>query len=131
MYYFTADEHYGHEKILDYCKRPFTNICEMDSELIKRHNSVVSDEDIVVHAGDFALCKTREEVEEKYISKLNGVHIFLQGSHDYWLGGKKSPPTIWMQQIDKTLIVVCHYAMRLAALTLRKLAPFRTLARPT
>ncbi|MGE4338708.1 MAG: hypothetical protein AB7E55_22420 [Pigmentiphaga sp.] len=110
MYFFTADEHYGHAAIIDHCQRPFSSVEEMDEALIQRHNQVVGDGDTVVHCGDFAWCKTLEEAEERYISRLNGRHIFLRGSHDRWLG--KGAPTIHTVKIDKQLIVACHYAMR-------------------
>ena len=108
MYFFTSDEHYGHFNILKYSKRSFETIEEMDQTLIDNHNSVVSKNDIVVHAGDFTL-KKKEEAG-KYVRQLNGQHIFLVGSHDYWLGQKH--PSIWQKTIDGIQIVVCHYAMR-------------------
>jgi len=107
MYYFTADEHYGHRNIIKYCKRPFGSVGEMDSELITKHNEVVSKNDVVIHAGDFTLAKKLQA--EKYIARLNGTHIFLSGSHDYWLG-KKHPIQIWERKIEGQMIVVCHYA---------------------
>jgi len=109
MYFFTADEHYGHVRILEYTNRPFSNVKEMNNEIINRHNEVVTANDIVIHAGDFSLA-SREEIMNKYVSRLNGNHIFLKGSHDYWLN--KKAPTIFEKTIDKQKIVVCHYAMR-------------------
>lgn len=109
MYFFTADEHYGHSNILKYSNRPFDSIKEMNSELIKRHNEVVSKNDIVIHAGDFTL------KDSKYawsiIDQLNGTNIFIKGSHDRWLN---NVPTshIYEKRIQDIHIVVCHYAMR-------------------
>ncbi len=60
-YFFISDEHYSHTNIIKYCNRPFKDVKEMDDEIIKRHNEVVSSEDIVVHAGDFTLRKTKEK----------------------------------------------------------------------
>ena len=51
--YFTADTHFGHGNIIKYCNRPFKNHLEMDDELIRRWNNVVSNEDEVYHLGDF------------------------------------------------------------------------------
>lgn len=107
MYYFTSDEHYGHRNILKYCARPFSSVEEMDETLIANHNAVVKDGDVVVHAGDFALVPV--EQVNRYIERLQGSHIFLEGSHDRWLDSEKS---IWKSTIDGQAVVVCHYAMR-------------------
>jgi calcineurin-like phosphoesterase family protein len=111
MYFITGDEHLGHKNILKYCNRPFSSIEEMDEEIIKRHNKVVSKEDTVIHAGDFTLMPSLREVQLKYVSKLNGAHIFLKGSHDRWLNGL-NVHQIWERKIGENYIVVCHYAMR-------------------
>ncbi len=80
MYFFTADEHYLHENAIKYSNRPFQNKEEMTEGIISRHNKVVKKNDIVVHAGDTSLAKI--EFVEPIISRLNGTHIFLKGSHD-------------------------------------------------
>lgn len=111
MYWFTADEHYGHKNVLRYCERPFLSIEEMDEELIARHNEVVGKNDTVIHAGDFTLFKDRQYVHQKYCMRLNGKHIYLEGSHDYWLKGWR-PLQIWTKNIRNHYFVVCHYNMR-------------------
>jgi calcineurin-like phosphoesterase family protein len=106
MWYFTADEHYGHTNAIKYCNRPFETREEMDTELISRHNEVVRAGDTVVHAGDFTLANA--ERAETYIRQLNGSHVFVHGSHDRWL---KNGHWIWAKTIEKQHLVVCHYAM--------------------
>lgn len=108
MYFFTADEHYGHANIIRYCKRPFASVAEMDSELIRRHNEVVGAKDIVVHAGDFTLAPP--QVARQYLTRLTGEHVFIRGSHDRWMSGP--PVDLWEKTIDGQYLVVCHYAMR-------------------
>jgi len=110
MYWFTSDEHYGHAKILQYCNRPFSSIEEHDQELIDSFNSQVSKQDITIHAGDFCWCNNYKDAHTYYISKLNGTHIFLMGSHDHWL--PDSTKYIYRKRFDGQLIVVCHYSMR-------------------
>ena len=111
MLFFTSDEHYGHKRIIEYCNRPFDHLSQMDEEIIKRHNVIVSGGDTVVHVGDFTLLPTLEEAK-KYISRLNGHHIFLKGSHDRWL---TSNNTIYEKKVNGQVIVACHYAMRVWA----------------
>jgi calcineurin-like phosphoesterase family protein len=113
MYYFTADEHYGHLNIIKYCKRPFRSVDEMDTAIIKKHNEFIRYDDYVIHAGDFSLGD--KEYTNKIINRLNGHHIFLKGSHDYWLKGNKSYPYILEMTIDGQFMVICHYAMRVWA----------------
>lgn len=107
MYYFTADEHYGHINILKYCNRSFKDISHMDNEIIKRHNSLVKEKDTVFHLGDFTL--KNADIANQYIARLNGKHIFLRGSHDNW---DKKLPYILELKDGGIHIVMCHYAMR-------------------
>jgi calcineurin-like phosphoesterase family protein len=110
MIFFTSDEHYGHANIIKYCGRPFKSIEEMDEELIRRHNSVVQKYDMVIHAGDFAMCSEKEAY--KYIYRLTGQPLFLRGSHDKWLRKDAPASTLWEGEIEGQYIAICHYAMR-------------------
>jgi len=109
-YYFTADEHYGHNNIIKYCHRPFKNVKEMNEYIINQHNSVVKPTSDVctIHAGDFTL--NGKSYADSIIKQLNGQHLFIRGSHDYWL--PKSSPMIIERTIHKHFVVICHYAMR-------------------
>jgi len=110
-YFFTADEHYGHTNIIKYCDRPFATVEEMDEEMIKRHNEVVKEGDIVIHVGDFTLRSAREA--ENIIRRLNGTNHFLRGSHDRCIKETDAPfADIWETNIEGQHVVACHYAMR-------------------
>lgn len=86
MFYFISDTHFGHEKIIEYCHRPFKNVEEMDTTLIRNWNERVSDEDTVFFLGDFCLIKSSEAPNSKgydyYRSQLKGNIIFFKGNHD-------------------------------------------------
>lgn len=110
MYFFVADEHYYHERIIKYVNRPFGSLEEMNEEMIKRNNEVVSKNDIVIHGGDFTFLKSMKDVQEKIIKRLYGIHYFLKGSHDYWLKNVNHHE-IWQKRVNGKYIVVCHYAM--------------------
>jgi calcineurin-like phosphoesterase family protein len=111
MYYFIADEHFGHFNAIKYCGRPFATVDEMDEAIVDNHNSVVSKNDTVIHVGDFTLINNTEEVYKKYISRLNGNHTFVMGSHDKWLKPSVARD-IWQSKINGQYIVACHYSMR-------------------
>jgi len=110
MYFFTADEHFGHTKIIEYCNRPFKTLTEMDNTIMERFNSVVGKNDTTIHAGDFCWFN-RPAAAQEYINQLNGNHIFIKGSHDHWM--PDSTKYMWRKMIDGQFIMVCHYAMRI------------------
>lgn len=80
-YYFTSDYHLNHPKIIEYSKRPFRNIEEMNETIINNHNAIVTKNDIVFHIGDFCFGDKKETRE--FINKLNGTIIFIRGNHDH------------------------------------------------
>ena len=81
--FFTSDTHFGHFNICRYCHRPFQSRSEMDQTLIANWNSVVPEDGIVVHCGDFMLPHDLNIKEYmKYMSKLNGRILLLRGNHD-------------------------------------------------
>lgn len=48
----TSDLHLGHYNIIRYCKRPFNNLDDMNTKLVRNWNSVVSPKDTVYFLGD-------------------------------------------------------------------------------
>lgn len=55
----------------------------MDQTLINNWNSVVPEDGIVIHCGDFMLAHKGDVSEYmKYINKLNGKILLLRGNHD-------------------------------------------------
>ena len=82
--YFSSDSHFQHANICKYCHRPFTSRKEMDDALITNWNSVVPEDGIVVHCGDFMLPhKTGDKEYKKIWNKLNFKTLILcRGNHD-------------------------------------------------
>lgn len=83
--WFTADHHWGHSNIIEYCNRPFRDLPHMESTIMRRHNERVSLGDTVFHVGDFFF---RESITRPlipyttFIERLNGHIILIQGNHD-------------------------------------------------
>lgn len=77
--FFTSDTHFSHDKEFLYKTRGFNSPQEMNEEIIKRWNSVVSKEDEVYHLGDIVLSNVEEGVE--CINKLNGIIHLIRGNH--------------------------------------------------
>ena len=78
--FFTSDTNFFHENILRFCNRPFTNIEEMNKELIKRWNDKVPEDGIVYHLGDFGFGTTSKLVY--ILRQLNGEIHLITGNHD-------------------------------------------------
>jgi len=78
--WFTSDTHFNHQKILEFCKRPFDNINEHDQKLIENWNSVISPEDTVFHLGDFCFGNPQKVIEIR--EQLNGHIYLIKGNHD-------------------------------------------------
>lgn len=118
MIWFTSDEHYFHSKIIEYSNRPFSSIEEMHEILIQNNNLMVKKNDTVYHVGDFTFAHNLDKIYAEVISKLNGKHIFILGSHDYWHKYicKQENQRIMFHEVQniayqKQHIVACHYPM--------------------
>jgi len=114
--WFTADTHFGHYSIIEYCRRPFVSVDEMDEAMISNWNNVVKGGDLVYHLGDFAY--GNHEKVKAYRTRLKGkIHLIL-GNHDY-KNKIYNLPRLFTEiddlktiQINHQKIIMCHYAMR-------------------
>lgn len=75
-----ADQHLGHKNIILYEKRPFRDVEEMENEIIKRHNEVVDDHNLVYVLGDFSFYP--KDITKKLVEQLNGRLYLIKGNHD-------------------------------------------------
>lgn len=110
--YYTSDTHFGHANIIKYSNRPFKDVEEMNYELIRRWNEVVSPEDTVYHLGDFGFASA--EKNNRIAVQLNGAQKFI-----LWGNHCKSTPTGFTKlgqcheiYDNNHKIVMCHYGMR-------------------
>ena len=78
--YVISDTHFGHENILKFCHRPFKDVEEMNSELIRRWNEKVDPDDTIFHLGDFAFGGS--DIWNNTLKQLNGHKILIIGNHD-------------------------------------------------
>lgn len=85
--FFTSDTHFGHERIISLCNRPFSSVEEMNEVMIERWNTVVKPDDVVIHLGDVALGKIAETLP--LIGRLNGYKVLVPGNHDRVFSGEK------------------------------------------
>jgi len=79
----TADHHFGHTGIIDFCARPFCSgdVDTMDAVLTANWNGVVSPDDEVWFLGDLTH-KADPETVRRYLEGLNGRIVPVRGNHD-------------------------------------------------
>jgi calcineurin-like phosphoesterase family protein len=78
--YFTADLHFDHTNIIEYCKRPWGNANYMNEGLIKNYNARVQPEDTCYFLGDIGFCHA--EYLYALLKRMNGRKILIFGNHD-------------------------------------------------
>ncbi|MCL2820204.1 MAG: metallophosphoesterase family protein [Oscillospiraceae bacterium] len=83
--FFSADLHFGHYEIINFCNRPFENTEDMNRALINNWNSRVSNNDHVYIVGDvFYGGRGAKDPDEaiSIVKKLNGILHLIAGNHD-------------------------------------------------
>ena len=82
MLYFTSDLHLGHENAIEFTKRPFKSVDEMNNILIENINAVVGEKDELWILGDFSYKLNKEQVRQiRRQIKCRHVHL-VYGNHD-------------------------------------------------
>ena len=85
--WFISDTHFGHEKIIPYCRPQFASLAEMERQIIDRWNASVRADDLVYHLGDFAWTLS-DAVRVRPL--LNGTIRLIVGNHDDIIGLSKA-----------------------------------------
>ncbi len=116
MIYYTSDLHFGHENVIKFDNRPFTDADEMDRMMIELWNGRVRQEDMVYIMGD--LCYRSSHPTEWYLARLKGHKFLVLGNHD--LPIQENPEALkLLDGVDKMMdvkdgdrrVCLCHYPM--------------------
>lgn len=85
MNYYIADTHFGHQNIIRFCNRPFSDVLKMQEVLINNWNRVVKDQDDVYIVGDMFFKIDKAQIEA-ILKQLKGKKHLIIGNHDNsWL----------------------------------------------
>lgn len=120
MIHFTSDNHFFHEKVMDYSNRPYTSGGEMNEKMSAEWNRVVHPKDTVWMLGDVGFASLDTLVP--FLNSLNGNKHLVLGNHDKAIR-KKSELLIRDKVFHSIqdykelkheghLFVLCHFAMR-------------------
>lgn len=110
--FYISDWHFGHKNVLAFDNRPFKSIEEMNNELIRRWNDVVSDGDIVYILGDMFWCTPSKAAP--IMDQLNGQKFLIKGNHDKWHDAKFDKKFVKIDEYievedEGRKVVLCHY----------------------
>lgn len=111
--WFTSDLHFGHARVIEFCKRPYTTVQEMNEALVRNWNSVVRPGDRVYVLGDLTF--QRPEEAKKTLARLMGQVYLIAGNHDRE-GTLKvcADRFVWIKdyfelKVDEQRIIMSHY----------------------
>lgn len=76
----TSDWHFGHQQSFLWEPRGYNSVEEMNEDIIRKHNEVVGENDIVYFLGDAML--NDNECGKRCIEQLNGNIHMIRGNHD-------------------------------------------------
>lgn len=119
MIYYISDLHLGHTNIISMGNRPYSDVDQMDENLIEKWNSKVEKNDVVYFLGDFSMKLSKERVLD-YLARLNGVKYFLKGNHDKWSFLKEAKEKGLIQDYFDSykeindggrFVILCHYPL--------------------
>lgn len=79
MNYYIADLHFSHQNIIQFDKRPYQTIEQMNNDLVKRWNDVITDRDDVYVLGDMFW---NTDDAPMILQMLKGHIHLIKGNHD-------------------------------------------------
>lgn len=78
--FFTADLHFHHHHIINFCNRPYKNVDEMNESIIENWNNKIPKTGTTFILGDVTWQAL--QTTEHLLDQLNGKKILITGNHD-------------------------------------------------
>lgn len=115
--YFISDTHFGHENIIKYCNRPFDNVDQMNTVMVKEwHTQIPKDAD-VFYLGDVAMKMNPNRLKE-ILQILPGKMYLIAGNHDKLILKRDDLRACFAAVcdigeivIDGQSVILCHYPL--------------------
>lgn len=80
----TADLHLGHQRLIDYCRRPFSDAASMDDAMVRQLRKVGADEWLIL-VGDLAMGS--HLLSLPLLRQIPGRKVLVLGNHDITRAG--------------------------------------------
>lgn len=118
MNLYISDTHFGHKNVINFDKRPFGDVGQMDQVLIALWNDRVQKDDDVWILGDF--CYRSQHAPEWYLRQLKGHKHLIVGNHDD-VTLESNNANKYLESIDMMVncndcfnkenvqVILCHY----------------------
>jgi calcineurin-like phosphoesterase family protein len=112
--FITSDNHFLHSNIVKYCNRPEDH----NKLMVSKWNSVVSDEDYVIVAGDFSAGVNSYpnglETLKKISKVLKGKKYLVKGNHDHFSTDFYKTELGFLDVLDYMIYkdyFICHFPL--------------------
>ncbi len=76
-----SDAHFDHANIIQYCRRPFHSVRQMNEKIKQNWNHTVKEYETIFYLGDIAFGRPRHPIDY-WLGHLNGEKLFIRGNHD-------------------------------------------------
>lgn len=79
-----SDTHFDHLNIIRYCNRPFATVGEMNTAIMHNINSIVKEEDVLYHLGDWSYGRgsnVENSIALRQYIRCKHIHLII-GNHD-------------------------------------------------
>ena len=114
--FYISDLHFGHANVIEFDKRPFSDVEEMDRMMIWYWNQRVTDEDDVYILGDFQWRSGKGPVW--YLKQLKGRKHLIIGNHDAKMLKDEKAMT-YFESCERIMyvkdngrdVILCHFPM--------------------
>jgi len=132
----SSDLHFNHKNIIKYCDRNVydyslndsisldLSVEAMNEEIIRRHNSLVKEDDYYICGGDIGFGKD-VEANVDLLDRMNGHKLICWGNHDHdikWFIKREGKDILWTgdilelstqvkngKNLKKQNFFICHY----------------------
>lgn len=112
MNYFTSDTHFGHEAVIGFCSRPWTNVKDMERGLIENINAVVKPTDVLYLLGDFAF--TSGTYLASIPPRILCPVVLIRGNHDHRVKREKEDTYGFADVYDELDISIGNHTVTLS-----------------
>lgn len=101
--FFVSDPHFDHANIINYCRRPFSDVNEMNRIIQENWQRIIPVDGLVIFLGDMSFGRGSRK-PRWWAERLNGNKIYIKGNHDH--GVRKDSTIKTVDRIAKSGFII-------------------------